>query len=188
MKGAAGVIAAVVALLAGVLVLVFVQFQDGGDRRGVRLGMRKAEAACTEEAPRCLPKLTMIDTAGRAWPPEAMADKVVIVNVWATWCKPCATEIPDLMAIQRRYADRGVILIGLLSDSVDDAGLEAFARRYSINYPIVRMDDELYEAFDRPDMLPTTFLYDRSGHLRFGEPGIMTEARLAGMLDDLLAE
>ena len=189
MRGTAGIIALASAVLVGALVVVFVQFQDGGTRRGVRVGgAGKAEAACTEESPRCLPKITMMDHTGREWRPEDLAGKVVVVNVWATWCKPCADEIPDLLAIHRAYHEKGVVMIGLLNDSVGDAALDAFVERVQIEYPVVRMDDELHDAFGAPDRLPTTFVYDRSGHLHFGDKGIMTEERLGAMLDKLLAE
>jgi thiol-disulfide isomerase/thioredoxin len=170
------------------MVFVFVEFQHGGERSGVRLGKMRKASACTDKAPTCLPQLTMVDMAGRAWPPEALADKIVVVNVWATWCKPCEEEIPDLVAVQRRYADRGVVLLGLLNDSAEDRVVERFVRTHGVNYPVVRLDEDLYQAFDQPDTLPTTFLYDRSGHLRFGQPGFMSEKRLSRMLDELLAE
>ncbi len=187
MRGTAGIIALASAVLVGALVVVFVQFQDGGSRRGVRVGgAAKAEASCTESSPRCLPKITMMDLTGREWRPEDLAGKVVVVNVWATWCKPCAQEIPDLSALHRAYEKKGAVLLGLLNDNVGDAALDSFVERVGIAYPVVRMDDELYAAFDEPDRLPTTFVYDKTGHLSFGEPGIMTQARLGAMLDKLL--
>jgi thiol-disulfide isomerase/thioredoxin len=189
MRGTAGIIALASAVLVGVLVVVFVQFQDGGSRRGVTVGgAGKAEASCHESSPRCLPKLTMMDLAGREWGPSDLNGKVVVVNVFATWCAPCAAEIPDLVAVQREYEKRGAILIGLLNDNVDDGALDGYVDRMKINYPVVRMDDELYGAFGEPDRLPTTYVYDKSGHLYFGEPGIMTDDRLGAMLDKLLAE
>lgn len=187
MRGTAGIIALASAVLVGLLVVVFVQFNDGGSRRGVRLGSAsKAEASCNESSPRCLPKLTMTDLAGREWGPRDLAGKVVVVNVWATWCKPCAEEIPDLVATQRAYQDKGVVLIGLLDDNVADGPLDAFVERVGINYPVVRMDDDLYTAFGEPNRLPTTYVYDKSGHVYYGEPGIMTEERLGAMIDKLL--
>lgn len=180
----AGIIAAV--LVAGIVAFLLIHFQGG--KSGVSVGVRKAEASCTDKAPRCLPKMTMIDTAGTAWTPEALAGKVVVVNVWATWCRPCAAEIPDLIKVQKRYADKNVVLLGLLNDNVADDKLQSFAERFHINYPIVRMDDELYDVFDHPDMLPTTFVYDTSGHLRFDEPGAMSQSQLSGVLDELLSE
>ena len=190
MRGTAGIIALASAVLVGALVVVFVQFQDGPNRKGVvRVGgAAKAEASCTERSPRCLPKITMMDLAGREWRPEDLAGKVVVVNVWATWCKPCAQEIPDLEAIHRAYQKKGVVLLGLLNDSVGDASLDAFVERMHVSYPVIRMDDGLYAAFDEPDRLPTTFVYDKSGHLHFGDKGVMTEERLGAMLDKLLAE
>jgi thiol-disulfide isomerase/thioredoxin len=146
MKGNAAIVA-VAALLAGFLVFVFVEFQHGGERRGVGVGVGRAEA-CGDASPRCLPKATFIDTTGQAWPPEALADKVVVVNVWATWCRPCAEEIPDLATAYRRYKDRGVVMLGLLADSVSDAELKRFVDEYGINYPIVPMDADLARALD----------------------------------------
>ncbi len=189
MRGPAGIIALASAVLVGIMVVVFVQFQDGGNRSGLRVGgAGKAEASCTDTSPRCLPKITMMDLTGREWRPEDLAGKVVVVNVWATWCKPCAEEIPDLMAVQRAYEKKGAVLLGLLNDNVGDATLDAFVERLGINYPVIRMGDDLYGAFGEPDRLPTTFVYDRTGHLYFGKPGIMSEERLGAMLDKLLSE
>lgn len=185
MKGSA-VIAATAAVLAGVLVFVFVQFQHGDEGRGVKVGLGSAEAACREDAPRCLPKLTFIDRGGLAWPPEVLSDKVVVVNVWATWCRPCALEIPDLVDVYKRYRDRGVVMLGLLTDDVSDEELEKFTSQYGINYPIVQMDEEMARAFNYPQALPTTFVYDQSGHMRYGRPGMMTAEMLEDKLDELL--
>jgi thiol-disulfide isomerase/thioredoxin len=128
----------------------------------------------------------MVDTGGHSWSPAELAGKVVVVNVWATWCQPCQAEIPDLRAIHDRYKDRGVVLLGLLNDSANDSKLEAFSRQFDVNYPIVRMDDELYKAFDFPDRLPTTFVYDKSGHLHFGESRALSESQLEKIIDPLL--
>jgi thiol-disulfide isomerase/thioredoxin len=184
----AGIIALVAALLAGILVFAFVEFRSDGHKTRVEVGgIRRAEAACTDAAPRCLPQITMRDTAGHSYPPESLAGKVVVVNVWATWCHPCESEIPDFVKVADRYRGKGVVLVGLLNDSVPDARLDAFVEEHGMTYPIIRMSDALYEAFDHPDRLPTTFVYDRSGHLQFDSPGAMDEDELSQLLDQLLA-
>ena len=190
MKGTAGILVAVTALLAGIMVFVFVEFRGGGDEGGgVRVGgVRKAEAACSEAAPQCLPRMTLLDTDGTAWTPEALAGKVVVVNVWATWCKPCVTEIPDLVQVYEAYREKGVVMLGVLDDNADDATAISFAAERGVNYPIVRMDDDLFKALGRPSKLPTTFVYDRSGHLHHGESGMVTRAELSSMIDELLAQ
>jgi thiol-disulfide isomerase/thioredoxin len=186
MKGSA-VIAAAAAVLAGLLVFVFVHVQQG-ENRGVMVGVRSAEAACRDEAPRCLPRMSFLDKSGRTWSPEALADKVVVVNVWATWCRPCTMEIPDLAKVYSRYKDRGVVLLGLMADDVSDPELKTFSTEYGINYPVIFMDDQMARAFDYPQALPTTFIYDRRGHMRYGRPGVMTADQLQSTLDDLLGE
>jgi thiol-disulfide isomerase/thioredoxin len=186
MKGSA-IIAAVAAVLAGLLVLLFVQFQQGGEGPAVKVGIGKAEAACTDETPRCLPKITFTDRAGTQWSPESLAGKVVVVNVWATWCRPCALEIPDLVDVYRRYEDKGVVLLGLMTDNVSDEELARFRSQFGINYPIVQMDEELGRAFGYPQALPTTFIYDRGGHMTYGKPGMISDETLEASLDKLLA-
>jgi hypothetical protein len=123
-RGTAGIIALASAVLVGTLVVVFVQFQDGGKRGGMRVGgVGKAEAACSEQAPRCLPKITMMDLTGREWRPDELAGKVVVVNVWATWCKPCVEELPKLRSWTARLTRAGspIELVLLSVDESRDA-------------------------------------------------------------------
>jgi len=189
MRGTAGIIALASAVLVGALVVVFVHFNDGGSRGGVRLGgAGKAEAACNDRSPRCFPKLTMMDLEGHDWGPRNLSGKVVVVNVWATWCPPCLQEIPDFVDAKSDYEKKGVVFIGLLNDSVADNVLASTIEKMHINYPVVKMDDGLYDAYGAPQRLPTTYVYDKSGHLYYGEPGAMTRERLGVMLDKLLAE
>jgi thiol-disulfide isomerase/thioredoxin len=182
-KGRA-IFVALVGACAGLMAFVFLQFRE--PHGGVGVGVRKAEAACREASPDCLPKLTFVDTEGRALPPEALAGKVVVINFWATWCRPCLAEIPDLAAVYARYKDRGVVLLGLITDAVPDEALASFARDHGINYPIVRADDALLEAFRSPEALPTTFVYDRHGHAAYVRPGQIEQRRLERLLDELL--
>src|SRR5690606_4659248 len=86
-----------VAAVIGAMVFVFVEI--GGSSSGkVRLGARSAEA-CTGAAPRCLHGLPMIDRDGRTWLGPEQSGRVVVINVWATWCKPCKHELPELVAL-----------------------------------------------------------------------------------------
>src|SRR4051812_26893197 len=93
---------------------------------------------------------------------------VVLVNVWATWCIPCRTEIPELQALHQQYAGRGLKVLGI---SVDDAGTDRdiadFARDFGVTYEILRDPDDRVSALFRTPGVPSSFLIDRTGIVRW---------------------
>lgn len=167
--------------------VAFVGFQLASvTRKGVQVGVKRAAAACTEKGHSCLPHLTLLDTDGTAWPPESLVGKVVMVNVWATWCRPCQIELPDLAETYEKYRSRGFVLLGVLTDEPSDGALRELRNSIGMTYPVVRADGELLEALEYPDALPTTFIYDRSGRLKFSHRGPLTASQLGTVLDELM--
>jgi|GEM_PF-5163714 len=134
----------------------------------------------------CYPDVELLDSRGEIWTPDVLAGKAVIVNYWATWCAPCVEEIPLLAAAQRDHGGR-VVVLGLLTDPVDDAKLEAFADEHGLDYPVVRVDVETAEAFGHPQVLPTTLVFDPGGTLRETYAGPLTAEKLEDWLAELLA-
>jgi cytochrome c-type biogenesis protein len=90
--------------------------------------------------------------------------KVVLLNVWATWCIPCRKELPELQALHTQYAGRGLQVVGVSVDEGNaDAAVREFAQEFGITYTILRDPHELiYSAFAIPGV-PASFLIDRSG-------------------------
>ena len=86
----------------------------------------------------------------------------LVVNYWATWCKPCVKEMPELSDL---HSDRdGLSVLGLAFEDLDDADLEAFLQKAAVSYPILKVD--VYEPpqpFGAPRVLPTTIILDRDG-------------------------
>jgi len=97
--------------------------------------------------------------------------KVVLVNVWATWCKWCKEEMPGILELQRTLGPKGLAVILVSADDIDALENEVVpaARSMGIAFPSYIIRDSTEEAFivgmspAWNGALPTTFLYDRSG-------------------------
>jgi len=147
-----------------------------------------AHAPCTRGQRDCLPDVNYIDTTGVAYNRDSLAGKVVLVNFWATWCHPCQSEIPDLSRAYDKYKSKGVVFLGVMTDSADAQQLLNFQSDYEMTYPIVRANSDLNVAYNYPDALPTTFLFDRGGKQVYSHVGPLRERDLDSLLDQLVAQ
>ena len=109
------------------------------------------------------PTWQLSDLAGQTVSSEQFKGKVVVVDFWATWCPPCVAEIPSYIALQKKYAAQGLVIIGISMDRRGPAAVERFAAARGINYTIVMGNDASAEAFGGIEALPTTFLINRQG-------------------------
>jgi cytochrome c-type biogenesis protein len=111
--------------------------------------------------------------------------KVVLLNVWATWCPPCREEIPALQAIYEEHAASGLEVVGV---SIDAAGEERavaeFAGQFGVTYPIWLDPHERVSSVFRTTGVPTTLLIDRDGTLLWRHLGPVTadDPRLTSLL------
>lgn len=107
---------------------------------------------------------------------ESMRGRVVLLNLWATWCTPCRMETPYLQSVYEDHRDRGFEIVGISMDTQDAADdVEMFVDEYEVTYTILhdpRMRGmELYQVLG----LPATFLIDRQGILRWMRYGPIPE-------------
>jgi peroxiredoxin len=181
-------IAMFVAATVGLVVLAFVTLSSDPKRPAISIGTKPAAASCSGNQDDCLPKLTYVDTSGNAYSAEMLKGKVVVVNFWATWCRPCQVEIPAFSKTYDRYKDQGVVFLGILTDSPDDQTLLNFTNEYELTYPVVRTTPEIMEAFQYPNALPTTIIFDATGKRQFQRSGALHESILVNQLDAMLAQ
>jgi thiol-disulfide isomerase/thioredoxin len=95
--------------------------------------------------------------------------KVLLLNMWATWCGPCRAEMPTLVKMQDQHRDRGLEVIGLNTDDETVAQINDFAADMKLNYTLVWADTDLQASLLRISKfggIPQTFIIDRDGNLR----------------------
>lgn len=100
----------------------------------------------------------------------SLAGKVVMVDFWATWCAPCKTSFPAYSRLQTELAGRGFTLVAVSVDT-EKAPYEAFIKRFTPAFCTLRdADQSLVAAVEVPTM-PTCYLIDSHGVVRFTHSG-----------------
>ena len=167
---------ALISLLAGALLFNLLQPQP-----------MQVDSASTQAGVE-LHSVPLTDLDGQQTQFKDWRDKILVVNFWAPWCAPCRREIPALIDIQRDYAQRGVVVLGIAFDG--ESQVRDFAREYQINYPIFLAGNRstMYNAaLDNPSgSLPYTALLGRDQRILFQHNGELTAEQLRTQLDALL--
>jgi cytochrome c biogenesis protein CcmG/thiol:disulfide interchange protein DsbE len=113
--------------------------------------------------------------------------KVVVLNVFASWCDPCAAEAPLLAREQRVLAKRGATLLGVTYQDASTSS-EQFTRRYHITYPVLRdVSGNFVHAFGTTGV-PETFVINRQGRIQALQRFPVTAKWLHQTLSPILAQ
>lgn len=162
-------------------------------RLGTAIASAAAIAALSTGAPAQL-------APGSAFPPLAQsglvgdlpgtAGKVVLVDFWASWCAPCKASFPAYSRLQAAYAGRGLVVIAVSVDE-DPAAFAAFVARQRPSFATVHDPGHRLVGAVRVPTMPTSYLVDRTGKVRFVHPGFhgeQSERELRSEIESLLGE
>ncbi|MBX2990881.1 MAG: TlpA family protein disulfide reductase [Phycisphaeraceae bacterium] len=119
------------------------------------------------------PVLLPIDENGFNALREKSKGRVLVLNFWATWCKPCVEEFPEFLKLQKRHSEKGldVVFISIDDDSRARQKVTSFLRRLNVtdaSYIKETDDDEKFINAMNPRWsggVPATFIYNRKGEL-----------------------
>jgi thiol-disulfide isomerase/thioredoxin len=164
---------------------------------------RKAEANAREQAGATAKKLVaetspfpfrfeLPDLNGKTVSLDDVKGKLIIVDVWGTWCPPCRKELPHLKKLLESYREKGVAIIGINYERGESADaketVKAFVKEQGIPYTCLIGDDKTREQIPRFEGYPTTLFLDRSGTVRVKAVGYHPYVELEAIVTLLLGE
>ncbi|HSE97132.1 MAG TPA: TlpA disulfide reductase family protein [Blastocatellia bacterium] len=137
------------------------------------------------------PEMSFKDLAGQE---RRLADyrdrSILVVNFWATWCVPCREEMPILVSLQKRYAARGVQVIGISADAeATQKAIPPFIKKAKINFPVwIGATTREMRLMGLGENLPATAIIDRDGKIAGRIIGMVEKADLDKRIDWLLGD
>ncbi len=135
----------------------------------------------------------LTDTEAKPIAKADFAGKVLIVDVWGTWCPPCRAEIPHFVKLQKTYNEEGLVIVGLNQENAadDEAAVKLvqdFREKNEMNYRCALIGDDTLQQIPEFSGFPTTMFIDRTGKVRAKVVGLHDYEYLETIVRKLLAE
>ena len=112
--------------------------------------------------------------------------KVVVVNVFASWCPPCREEIPGLIKVRKAFPEKDVVILGISVDKEPKA-LTNYMSELKITYPVMLAKGDFIERVG-VTAVPQLLIYNKKGELVVNHRGLVDEADLRKAIKEILAE
>ena len=135
-----------------------------------------------------LPDLTSFHLEGKL--PQEIKGQIILLDFWASWCAPCERSFPAMEELRTKYAGQGLTIVAVSIDEKPE-NMQRFLDSAKVSFTVVRdADKKLVAAADIPTM-PSSFLIDRTGKIRFIHAGFdrdETMRQYVKEIEQLLAE
>lgn len=130
------------------------------------------------------PAFTLKDVGGSDVSLSDFAGKVVVLDLWATWCGPCRQEIPLLVSLYEEFKDRGLVVVGVGLDEGGADVLKPFVEANHMSYPVLVGDKALGTTY-KVTSIPTTYVIGRDGKIASKHMGF-SPAVAAALRDEVV--
>jgi len=111
-----------------------------------------------------IPVLTLKDLSGKPTALKNYRGKVVLINIWATWCGPCRHEIPDLVKLRQKYHNQNFEVLGVVLSS-GKSDVQKMVKEFNIDYPVLWGTYQLMEQFGMINAIPRSFVLNKKGEI-----------------------
>jgi peroxiredoxin len=152
-------------------------------------GVWSASHAWALERGQSAPEIRLTDLAGKPVSLASLRGKVVLVDFWASWCKPCREELPVLETLHKKYAANGLVIIGVNVDK-DVATARKFLQENNLKLSFVLANDAQHKVAESyaPPTMPSSYVIDREGKVRFVHEGFRSSdaAKMEAEIKQLL--
>ena len=132
------------------------------------------------------PSFTVRTFDGHTLRSADLRGKPVIVDFWATWCRPCRAGMPHLSRIQERYRDKGLVVIGLSVDDGEAITVKRFAEQLGVRFNVGMADERVLDDYGPIRSIPTTVFIDRKGEVVRRVVGYIDEETMDGYAKEIL--
>jgi peroxiredoxin len=132
------------------------------------------------------PDFTLRDSAGTAVRLSDYRGKIVLLDFWATWCHGCMTEIPWYVEFQKKYKERGLVVIGVSMDGDGWKSVKPFVAEHDVNYPVVIGNESLAKQY-AVEQMPVTLLIDETGRIAESHSGVVNKEAFEADIRTLLS-
>jgi thiol-disulfide isomerase/thioredoxin len=119
-----------------------------------------------------MPDLAAAQLEGKL--PDALKGKVVLLDFWASWCDPCKQSFPAMEELQKQYGPRGFVVIAVNVDE-NRSDMEDFLKTHTAGFTVVHDAAQKLVAEAGIATMPSSFLVDQSGRVRFAHAGFHGE-------------
>lgn len=123
---------------------------------------------------------------GRTFRLAQLRGRPVVLDFWATWCVPCRASMPHLNAMQDRFSERGLVVLGLSVDDAAPSVVRRFAERLQIHFPVAMATEDVLDDYGPIRSIPTTIFIDRHGRIVRRLVGYVDEETLEGFIREIL--
>lgn len=128
---------------------------------------------------------------GKPFDLAQLRGKVIVINVWGSWCAPCRSEAPRLQSAYQQLSKRGVVFVGINTRDANPTNGLAFERTFKVTYPsLYDPDGQTLLAFGgrlSPSAIPTTIVLDQQGRIAASVAGeVSSSVTLVDLVDDVI--